>query len=425
MRTKAISSREATRLQGAVDAATAFLDDGLTTIAGVHGAIARKPFATLRLAPGVGDVSEGVRLVHDGITSLVYGGIRAGLTAAGAAARVAASFAPESQAHPRPGSVADLALAAVNGFAGDRLSRSANPLAARMELRHRGRCVPIEREPLTATFPQAARRVVVFVHGLACSESMWRLRSQRHYGRPEQTYGSRLEAELGYTPLYVRYNSGLHIAENGRQLSQLLERIVHEWPVQIDELTLIGHSMGGLVTRSACHAGRAQGLRWIGPTRHVVFLGSPHLGAPLEKGVNVVAWCLGWTDVTRPLAVALNRRSAGIKDLRFGSLCDEDWQSTDLDALLSGRTSDIPLLAGANHYFVAATVTRSRLHPLGVAVGDLLVRERSASGRARTRHAQFPLENGRHFAPMSHFDLLNHPDVYHQMRQWLGGARLA
>jgi hypothetical protein len=156
--------------------------------------------------------------------------------------------------------------------------------------------------------------------------------------------------------------------------------------------------------------------------RHVIFLGSPHLGAPLEKAANVAAWLLRRTDVTRPFADALDARSVGIKDLRFGSLLDEDWQSVDLDALLVDRTGEVPFLEGANHYFVAATVTRDPRHPLGVAVGDLLVREPSASGRGRVRHTQFPLENGRHFGPMNHFDLLNHPDVYDQMRRWLQGA---
>ena len=119
-----------------------------------------------------------------------------------------------------------MAIAAVNGFAGDRLSRAGNPLAAPMELRHCGKRVPIERGCLATAFPNPARRVVVFVHGLACNESMWRLGSERHYGSPDETYGSLLEADLGYTPLYVRYNTGLHISENGRVLARLLARIV-------------------------------------------------------------------------------------------------------------------------------------------------------------------------------------------------------
>jgi len=405
------------RLEGAIDVATAALTGGLATIEGVHTAIARKPFAPLRRAPGVSAVSEIVRAIHDGITSFVYAGLRSGLTVAGSAARRAATLTGTEAPEPKPGSLGDLAVAALNGFAGERLEREGNPLASQMCLRHAGRTVPLTRESLQTAFPAASPRVAVFVHGLACNETYWQLHAERHYGNRSTTYGSRLENDLGYTPLYVRYNSGLHISENGRGLARLLGQLVAEWPVSIDELMLVGHSMGGLVIRSAAHYGA--GLDWVPRVRHLFFLGAPHLGAPLEKAANVAAWLLGLVDITRPLAAVVNGRSAGIKDLRFGSLRDEDWQGVDLDALLANRAGSVPLLDSATHYFIAATITRDRRHPLGIAVGDLLVRETSAYGRGRLRRIAFPLEHGRHFGPMNHFELLNHPDVYEQMRRWL------
>jgi pimeloyl-ACP methyl ester carboxylesterase len=405
------------RLQGAIDVAAAALGGGIATVHDVHIAIARKPFSALRLAPGVGTVSEGVRLIHDGITSLVYGGLRTAIGVAGGAARRAAALSGTEATESRPGSLGDLAVAALNGFAGERLERERNPLASQMCLRHDGRTVPVARESLRAAFRAASPRLAVFVHGLACNETYWRLHAERHYRNPCTSYGSRLQNDLGYTPLYVRYNTGLHVSENGRRLARLLDQLVAEWPVSVDELMLVGHSMGGLVVRSATHYGA--GLDWVPRVRHLFFLGAPHLGAPLEKAANVTGWLLGLVDVTRPLAAVVNGRSVGIKDLRFGSLRDEDWQGVDLDALLANRTGDVPLLEGAAHYFIAATVTRDRRHPLGVTVGDLLVREASAFGRGRLRRVHFPLENGRHFGPMNHFELLNHPDVYDQMRRWL------
>lgn len=410
---------EQTRLHGVVDAATAALDGGLATIKGVHTAIAGKAFAPLRIAPGVAEVSSVVRMVHDGITSFVYAGMRGAITATGAAAKLAAGLAASGDEDLQPGTPADLAIAALNGFAGERLERDGNPLATKMGLRHRGQTIPLDRAALAAAFPDATSRVALFVHGLACNETLWQLHAERHYGNRDTTYGSRLQADLGYTPLYLRYNTGLHVSDNGRQLARLVDRVVAEWPVGIDELILVGHSMGGLVVRSGCHYGQQGGHDWIRQVRHVVFLGAPHLGAPLEKAANVTGWLLGLSDITRPFADALNARSAGIKDLRFGALLDEDWQGVDLDALLVGRTAGVPLLESAAHYFVAATVTRDPRHPLGVAVGDLLVREASASGRGRVRRIRFPLENGRHFGPMNHFELLNHPDLYDQIRSWL------
>ena len=412
--------QEPTRLQGAIDVATAALGGGLGTVEGVHAAIARKPFAALRLAPAVGGVSEVVRVVHDGITSLVYCGIRTAIAVAGGAVRLAATLVAPEDAEPQAGSLGDLAVAALNGFAGERLEREGNPLASQMSLRHEARTVPLQRQALAAAFPAASARVAVFVHGLAGNDTFWRLHAERYYGNRHTTCGSRLEADLGYTPLYVRYNTGLHISDNGRRLARLLEALVTEWPVPVEELVLVGHSMGGLVIRSATHYGAR--LDWPRRVRHIFFLGSPHLGAPLEKATNVTGWLLGLIDITRPFAAVLNGRSVGIKDLRFGALRDEDWQGIDLDALLASRSGDVPLLDGAAHYFIAATVTRDPHHPVGVAVGDLLVREASAFGRGRLRRIQFPLENGRHFGPMHHFELLNHPDVYEQMRRWLAGA---
>jgi pimeloyl-ACP methyl ester carboxylesterase len=409
-----------TRLQGAIDVATAALGGGLATIEGVHTVIARKPFSLLRVAPVVGEVSEMVRMLHDGLTGFIYGGLRTAVAVAGGAVRLTAGFAAAEDREPQAGSLGDLAVAALNGFAGERLEHEGNPLASPMSLRHAGRTVPLERAALAQAYPAASTRVAVFVHGLACNETVWRLHAERHYENPDTTYGARLEADLGYTPLYVRYNTGLHISDNGRRLAWLLDRVAAEWPVPVEELVLVGHSMGGLVIRSATHYGST--LDWVRRVRHVFFLGSPHLGAPLEKVANVAAWMLGRLDVTRPFAAVLNGRSVGIKDLRFGALRDEDWQGTDVDALLANRSGDVPLLDGAAHYFIAATVTGDPLHPLGFAVGDLLVRAASAFGRGRLRRTQFPIENGRHFGPLHHLELLNHPDLYDQMRRWLEGG---
>ena len=409
-----------TRLQGAIDVATAAVGGGLATIEGIHTVVARKPFSVLRLVPAVGEVTEVVRVVHDGITWLVYAGVGAAIAVAGKTASVTAAVTAGEDLEPGEGSLADLALSALNGFAGDRLEQEGNPLASQMSLRHAGRTVPVRRDTLESNFPTASPRVAIFVHGLACNETFWRLHAERHYQDSHTSYGSQLERDLGFTALYVRYNSGLHISDNGRRLARLLDRVVAEWPVAVEELVLVGHSMGGLVIRSATHYGAE--LTWARRVRHVFFLGSPHGGAPLEKATNVTAWLLACVDVTRPFAAVLNGRSRGIKDLRFGSLRDEDWQGVDLDALLSARAGDVPLLEGAAHYFIAATITRDRQHPLGIAVGDLLVREASALGGTRLRRVHFPLAHARHFGPMNHLELLNHPDVYDQMRRWLQGG---
>jgi pimeloyl-ACP methyl ester carboxylesterase len=250
------------------------------------------------------------------------------------------------------------------------------------------------------------------------TEFSWRLG-----GLP--TYGERLEQDLGVTAVEVRYNTGRHISQNGRSLADLLAALTDAWPRPVEEVALVGHSMGGLVARSACHIAALEELPWVGTVRHVVSLGSPHMGAPLEQAVHLASAGLDKLPETRPVSRFLRRRSSGIRDLRQGSLVDDDWRELDRDALRAVACAEVPLLEGATHCFVSATITRSPRHPIGRLLGDVLVLQDSASGRSRTRRLGFRDEDGLHVGGASHFALLNHPRVYDQLRDWLGTPRPA
>jgi hypothetical protein len=177
--------------------------------------------------------------------------------------------------------------------------------------------------------------------------------------------------------------------------------------------------MGGLVARSACYYAAGEDARWVRHVRHVVSLGSPHLGAPLEQAVHYASAALHALPETRPFGAFLRRRSAGIRDLRAGSLVDEDWRDRHPDALMRVACQEVPLLEGATHCFVAATVTRSPKHPVARLIGDWLVLEPSASGRSRARRIPFKTEHGMHVGGANHVALLNHPAVYPRLREWL------
>jgi pimeloyl-ACP methyl ester carboxylesterase len=235
-------------------------------------------------------------------------------------------------------------------------------------------------------------------------------------GRP--TYGERLQDELSYTPLYVRYPTGLRISENGRALSALLDGVMAAWSMPVEDVVLIGHSMGGLVVRSACHQGEREDRRWVRPVHHVISLGSPHLGADLEKGVHALGWALRRLPETRALASVLDARSVGIKDLRFGAIAEADWRDADPDEWLRDRCTEVPFLPHAHYCFVATTL---RGGPVGDLLGDLLVRTPSASGRGngRGRRIPFEVDNGHELTGAHHMDLLNHPTVYEQLVRWL------
>ena len=366
-----------------------------------------------RVFHAVGPGAALVRPVHEAVTRSVFAGLGLGTRAIGmaAAAAVGSRDAPALSTTPRGSAL----IAAVTGLRGDALEAEGSPLSQPMAVRVDGEPVALDPDSLREAFPDAGPRLVVFVHGLMTTEFSWAL-----FG-PE-TYGERLARELGCTPVYVRYNTGRHISENGRSLSELMEELVAAWPVDAEQIALVGHSMGGLVARSACCHAAEEGADWAGLITHSVSLGTPHMGAPLEQAVHVLSAGLARLPETRPFANFLRRRSGGIRDLRQGSLVDEDWRDSDPDALRGAACAEIPLLEGATHCFVSAAITRSTRHPLGRLLGDTLVLVPSASGRSRTRRIPFEDEYGMHLGAATHFTLLNHPAVYERLRDWLAVA---
>jgi pimeloyl-ACP methyl ester carboxylesterase len=380
----------------------------------LHRAIADRVFGGVER--GTHAAARPARALHDAVSGAVYSAIRGATDAVGLGADVAVRLR-EAPGAPAPSQTPGgaLAMGILQGLRGDALERERSPLAQPMAVRVDGVPVAPERGALVAAFPAATPRLVVFLHGLMETERSWRLGAGEH----GETYGSRLARDLGCTPVDVRYNSGRHISENGRSLADLLDSVVAAWPVEVDEIALVGHSMGGLVARSACHVAATEDGGWVRRVRHVVSLGSPHFGAPLEEAVHLAAVGLHQLPETRPMANFLRRRSAGIRDLRRGSLVDEDWRDRDPEALRAAACQEVPLLEGATHCFVAATLTRSPHHPLGRLIGDLLVLVPSASGESRSRRLGFRAEHGAHVGGATHFALLNHPAVYARLRGWL------
>lgn len=376
----------------------------------MHLGIAQRAFR------GVGPAGRPVQVIHDALSRRAYDAIGSGAARLGQAADSAMERRGIGEevvlSSTRRGSAM---IAALNGLIGDRLERSGSDLHEPASVRVDGETVALDSSSLRTAFPDATGRLVVFLHGLMGNEFYWDLGAED----PGDTYGARLASDLGCTSVYLRYNTGLHVSENGQSVAALLEELVGAWPVDVQEIALVGHSMGGLISRSACHQGSESNQRWTGHVRHVVSLGTPHLGAPLERGAHRAAEALYALPETRMLGAFLRRRSSGIRDLRHGSLVDEDWRGRDPNALRAAACKEVPLLEGATHCFVSATITRSPHHPLGRLLGDILVLTPSATGRGRTRRIPFNDEHGHHVSPAHHLALLNHPEVYERLRGWL------
>ncbi len=354
----------------------------------VHAAIADRVFKHL------GPAALPARVLHDGISPAVYAGVRAGVAGG---ARLAAAVAkargtdPEVVSRTRRGSQIQ---GIVNGLLGHELALENDPLAVQLGLWHRGEPLAPTTGAMAAAMPDHTGSVAVFIHGLFETERSWTTGQ-------DEPYGELLRAQAGWTPIHVRYNSGLPIAENGRRLSWLLDEVVANWPVDVERIALVGHSMGGMVARCAgMEAGRDDAC-WREHLTHVACLGSPLQGSWLEQFMHRAAGVLAMVPESAPFGAILDQRSAGIRDLRAG--------------VEAG-----PLLEGVHHLFVGATLTADPDHPLGLLVGDLLVRANSSAGPAEM---EIGADDVVQLAGINHFNLLNHGRVYEHLAKFLGRER--
>jgi pimeloyl-ACP methyl ester carboxylesterase len=324
----------------------------------------------------------------------------------------------------------DDTVAVINGLFGDALHERESPLATQMTVRVGDEVLPLERgmsrAALAAAVPEATSRICLLVHGLMSTESVWRFP-----GDASRTYGTLLARDHSVTALTVRYNTGRHISTNGRELAEILSWLMRTWPVPIREINLIGHSMGGLVVRSACHYGRSVrplgrrlplGRPWTSKVRRVVLIGVPNTGAPLEVIVNTLSaalWALP-VPATRLVGLGLDRRSAGIKDLRFGAIVDEDWLERDPRTRTPKLHARGPRLRRARYLTIAGTVTTDPEHPLAGLIGDALVTSSSAGGLTSQVGVEelFPDADQHVFPRVSHVALAHHEAAHDVIDAW-------
>ena len=383
------------------------------TIAGIAGVVDLVEAMHHRIASIPRMIAKPERDRTTGITRLVYRSIHGviGLVGHGLDRLLARLTPLLGERSTWPGR--DALLAALNGVLGDYLAASDNPLAITMCLRRDGIALPLECEPLAAADPQVGGKLLVLLHGLCMNDLQW-LRSGHDHG-------AALARDLAYTPVYLHYNSGLHISSNGRALAEQLEALVRIWPVPLTELVLVGHSMGGLVARSACRYGALARHQWRRRLDKLVCLGTPHHGAPLERGGNWVDILLGVSPYSAPLARLGKIRSAGITDLRFGNLVDEDWNTRDRFARSGDRRVAVPLPEGVACFAIAATTTKKTGGVSGRVLGDGIVPLASALGRHANPRLALGFDESRQWVAhgTNHLDLLSRSEVYAQIKQWL------
>lgn len=408
----------------------------------VHGAIATSTLASVRRLAGplAASVVTPVEIVHDTVSRGVYGKTGRALEMGATATGLAASRIPPrdpgrrgEQAPPSsaagsvderpPGTLADHPrardlMAIVHGFHGDKLLATGSVLSYQMTLRRSGRDVPVTAAGLARAYPDASGTLVVFLHGFVGNEQVWKRRSDRDDHGRALSYGRRLEADGDVSAIWVRYNTGLRVSTNGRQLRDLMRRVHARWPVPVTRIVFVGHSMGGLVAHSAL-AQADLDEPWSEATTDTITLGTPHHGTPLERSANTLAARTQPYAATRWIADIIRLRSDGIRDMRHGNLVEEDWLGHDPEDPLDRRTGARPHEHVA-HLAVVATVAPDLDSRWGQYLGDLVVGAESARGWAHPEEGAVGTSRTVHLGGLNHLDLLNHPRVHSLIAERLG-----
>lgn len=288
--------------------------------------------------------------------------------------------------------------AIVSGFFGDWLESRQSPLAVAMQMLEIGR--PLDTRAPQPTMPCAT--LCLSVHGLMELETVWHIP-----GTGGDTYGSRLSGNIhgGASHLALRYNTGRPIYRNGEELADMLEQLIASWPVPVTRLILIGHSMGGLVIRSACHVGRTRDQSWLDTLTDCVYIGSPHDGSWLARGAHAVAELMNGMprDYLRVLGEVVDLRSEGIRNLSRGEVVAEG-------------AEEPPLLPGVKHFVACGLLALARSNPMNTWFGDALVHESSSQGEQRSG---WELAGTATFPGVDHLALARHPNVAKQLEEWL------
>ncbi|MBK7414784.1 MAG: alpha/beta fold hydrolase [Dechloromonas sp.] len=381
---------------GYSDAAKTVVQQTTLRVQEMHRAIAAQSFDVLTKVPLVSGPAQFIQNAHDAISSGVYAAIHHGagglLGAASLLEKSSTGFTDEKP----PGRLASGLRSALNGAFGDHLAASNNRLAIAMALHLDGVPLTLEAAALRSAFPMAGKRICLFIHGLSCDEHCWK--PGKEPSETECEFGLQLQSEFGYTPLYLRYNTGLPIADNGAQLASFLDQLIHAWPEPDCELVIIGHSMGGLIALAACQQASSAAFDWPHSTRMLICLGSPHLGSPVERLGHLAHGVLNQSKITAPLGKIASARSQGVKDLRHGP----------------GAPDQAKMLATLAYRFLGGSLAGDADHPFSEFFGDGLVTPSSATTHDMTGDVQSAKLGG-----IGHMELLTDRRVYRQIRDWL------
>lgn len=302
-----------------------------------------------------------------------------------------------------------------NGLVGDYLHASQNGLAIDMAFYHLGRPLRLTGEAILAVHPRPTSRLCILVHGLSCHEGIWLYPDPSNPGH-DTSYGVLLQRDFGYTPFFVRYNTGLALADNGARLAALLDELLACYPTPVDDILLIGHSMGGLVLRSACYVAAQQRAVWALRVSQIFYLGTPHEGARLARLGQATTAVLHAVPhpVTRLLGNILDSWSQGVKDLRLRQPLTTSVGDGD-----AAKMEPMPWLHHARHHLIVGALNENPQQFATRVLGDGLVAVPAVHPRRQAADASTPAtDDTLTVLPRTHhLQLTRDPAVYAQIKQ--------
>lgn len=354
-----------------------------------------------RVHPPIG---ESKATSTSGISGLVYKTIRSTSKTVGTSFDLSMqAVAPFLDDSTQSSPTRDVFLSVINGVYGDKLVEQNNALAIDMRF-------IFDKQPLQFNKAESplklqvqspgSDKIMLFIHGLCMSHYGWEVN--------DKNQSEQLAKVLGFTPVYLHYNTGKSIASNGEMLAQQLEMLIEQWPTSITDLSLVGHSMGGLVARSAHFYGTQYHKKWLAKTTSIISIGTPHNGAMLEKGGAVIDALLTLSPYAVPFTRLTGIRSQGIEDLRHGKI------SASQDAF-------IPIPDNVRFYALAGVLNKTPNKVAEQSIGDGLVTLNSAFGISKQASKTLAIPEHHKWLKynLSHNAMLSDPDVFNAIANWL------
>ncbi|MFT6264264.1 MAG: pimeloyl-ACP methyl ester carboxylesterase [Oleiphilaceae bacterium] len=319
----------------------------------------------------------------------------------------------------------------LNSMIGEYLEKEKNPLAIQMGFYHRSKKLSLDT-PLTQQLnAPLSNKVVILVHGLTQLETVWDFPKSgssneliiNHYigaffdtpkDSGKEDYGSKLQEEFGYTPFYLRYNTGLSLEKNGRNFAAQLSKLFRSYPIAINELMLIGFSMGGTLLRHAQYSAQNNQFQWLSILSKCIYLGSPNESSPLDRMGYIsrdilrrfpMRWINLWAD-------RIGHRSNRLQSLKQGMKLLNESQDRVVEGVSYAESS--------RHYFIKSGINVDEQGVLSRVLGDTLVAENRSIFSSAPANSQTARIEG-----LSYDYSIAHSDrVYHLLAAWTKEAEL-